>query len=175
MMKISGVLIVSAMAVVLAMAGSAKAQAGGAIGEPAVALDPNDVMRAREANSKSMEKFAKETIGATDEEWKVIQPKLEKVQLLAGQANGGYVVRMLLPMPVAGETPKVPEATQKVEALRKLLENKEAKTEDIKDAVKAYREARAKAQEELAKAQKELKEVLTVRQEALLVGMAILP
>lgn len=57
------------------------------------------------------------------------------------------------------------------EELRKVLENKDAKSEEIKAKLTALREAREKAKKELAKAQQELRTGLTARQEAQLVLM----
>ena len=55
--------------------------------------------------------------------------------------------------------------------LRETLDNKEASADDIAKKLTALRDAREKARTELATAQKDLKEVLTPRQEALLVMM----
>ncbi|MCX5682634.1 MAG: hypothetical protein NT049_02995, partial [Planctomycetota bacterium] len=66
------------------------------------------------------------------------------------------------------------EVEKKGEALQKVLENKEAKAEEIKAALGGLREARAAAKKELEGAQKELREVLTVRQEAQCVAMGLL-
>jgi hypothetical protein len=63
---------------------------------------------------------------------------------------------------------------QKSRDLRASLENKEAKPEELKAKLAAYREARQKAKADLTKAQEELRELLTVRQEAVLVMMGTL-
>ena len=55
--------------------------------------------------------------------------------------------------------------------LQTTLENKSATPEEIAAKLKAVREARAKAKEQVTAAQKDLKEVLTQRQEAVLVNM----
>jgi hypothetical protein len=110
-------------------------------------------------------------LGASDAEWKVLEPKIEKVQtlLLQSSVHGGW-------MNHPGSDPAhVPDVVKTLESLRKLLQNKEAKAEDVATALKDYRQARAKAQEALEKAQKDLKEVVTIRQEALLVTMGVLP
>ncbi len=122
----------------------------------------------------------KEALGVNDEEWKVFQPKLEKVQTLNRQLRFGMMGRMFGRMRRGGEPPPaMPEEPQsdlekKSSDLQQLLQNTETKPEDIKTALVAYREARTKATEELTKAQKELQEVLTVRQEAQLVLMGLL-
>ena len=58
--------------------------------------------------------------------------------------------------------------------LRTTLENKDAPADDIKTKLAALRDAREKARAELQAAQKELKEVLTQRQEAVLVTNGML-
>jgi hypothetical protein len=125
---------------------------------------------------KQAETRMKEAMGATDEEWTVLQPKIEKVAIALAQSAGGVMGRMGAMFSVGGadDPNKVPDVTAKSQALQKILQNKEAKTEDILAALKEYRDARDKAKEELVKAQKELKEVLTARQEAQLVAMGLL-
>ena len=58
--------------------------------------------------------------------------------------------------------------------MSKVLDNKDAAPAEIKTALQALRDARAKAETALEAAQKELKEVLTVRQEAVLVQRGLL-
>ena len=58
--------------------------------------------------------------------------------------------------------------------LRTALENKDTPADQINAKLTALREARDKARAEVAAAQKELKEVLTPRQEAVLVTMGML-
>ena len=62
--------------------------------------------------------------------------------------------------------------------LDKVTKDKGAKPEDVKNALTAYRDARDKARQQARKeyedAQKDLRDVLTQRQEAILVGMSIL-
>jgi hypothetical protein len=58
--------------------------------------------------------------------------------------------------------------------LRNVLDDKDAKPEEIKAKLTALRDARAKAKEELTKAQADLKDLLTQRQEAVLVQMGLL-
>ncbi len=60
------------------------------------------------------------------------------------------------------------------EELRTVLENKDAKPDEIKAKLTALREAREKAKEELAKAQQGLRQGLNLRQEAQLVLMGLL-
>lgn len=121
----------------------------------------------------------KETLGAADDEWKVISPKLEKVftlsmdmrmsgmrGMMGGRSRGGSSSTSR-PAPES-------EVGKAGASLSDVLQNKESKPEQIKAALTALRESRAKAKAELEKAQKELKEVLTLRQEAQLVQMGML-
>ena len=76
--------------------------------------------------------------------------------------------RMMARFP--GEENREPTAVEKAtEALNTTLENESASPETIKQQLTALREARVKAQQELAVAQQSLREILTLRQEALLV------
>jgi hypothetical protein len=122
----------------------------------------------------------KENLGATDEEWKALAPKVEKVMTLSREGRGGMGFGMGGPggrrggrgaasQPAA--EPPVPqtETGKAALALQTVLDNKDAKPAEIKTALKGLRDARAKAKTDLEAAQKELREVVTVRQEAILV------
>jgi len=128
-----------------------------------------------------MEARMKEQLGVSDDEWKVLQPKVEKVMTAQrdaraggfgfggggrrGGANGGG----------GGADNQPQSAVAKAQAdLRTTLENQSASAQDINAKLTALREARAKAKGELEAAQKELKEVLTARQEAVFVSMGML-
>ncbi len=141
-------------------------------------LDPNYIRRAASDRMR-------QTLGATDEEWTVLEPKIEKVTTLSLQARGGGMIAMGMGMfgfggrgggmggagAAAGQQSELMKASQ---ALAELLKNKDASAADIKSALQAYRDARARARAELEQAQKELKELLTMRQEAQLVQMGLL-
>jgi Spy/CpxP family protein refolding chaperone len=124
----------------------------------------------------------KEDLGATDDEMKVIQPKLEKLMMARRDASGfgGFGGRGGRGGPggrggdsQSGDQTPSP-AQQASDDLRQTLENKSATPEEIAAKLKAVREARAKAKEAVATASKDLKEVLTQRQEAVLVNMGML-
>ena len=147
--------------------------------------DPAQMQQRMEQFRQQMADRMKQSLGATDEEWKALQPRIEKVQTLSRQARGGGMGFMMMggrrggpgnrPQ---GDRPQSDrpqsEVEKKSEALQKILDNKEAKVEEIKAALTALREARAKARAELETAQKELREVVTVRQEAQLVTLGLL-
>ena len=130
-----------------------------------------------------MQQQLKESLGVNDEEWNVLQPKIEKVQQvqMADRFGGGRQRGGGRPggepdgavAPAADTGPQSPVATASRE-LREAVDNKDSTPEQIKAKLQALRDARAKADAELAAAQAELKELLTARQEAVLVSRGIL-
>jgi hypothetical protein len=138
----------------------------------------------------------KEQLGATDDEFKALQPKIEKVQNLQRQnmaarfGGMGFGRRGGGPggnNPQGGpqtNNPGAPGGDQPAaqanpvadasNALRTTLDNKDATAADIKAKLDALRAAKAKNHEELLAAQKELKELLSQRQEAVMVQMGVL-
>lgn len=136
----------------------------------------------------------KEMLGATDDEWKTLQPKIEKVQQLQRESSGMRGMFMMFgpgpggpppggpggpggPPPggpgFGGDQPPSP-VMQKMQDLRTTLDNKDAKPEEIKAKLQALRDARAQAKADLTKAQDDLRDLLTTRQESVLVMMGIL-
>lgn len=138
----------------------------------------------------------KEQLGATDDEWKVLQPMIQKVmdaQRDTRGAGGGFGGRggrrgggqggpggdrfAGRGGPggdrFGGNNPFAPDPNSPVvkagQSLRDALENQNTPAADITRRLNAYREAREQARQRLAAAQKELKELLTPRQEAVLV------
>ena len=145
----------------------------------------------------------KENLGVTDDEFKVLQPKIEKVQTLQrdamgnrfgmgrargqfgqggqpgqpgqpGQGAGGNPPAGGQPAAAGAAPAQQSDVQVKTRDLQDMLENKDAKPEEIKAKLDALRDAKAKAKEELTKAQAELKELLSQRQEAVLVTMGTL-
>ena len=135
-----------------------------------------------------MEQRIQQQLGATDQEWKILGPRVMKVSELNRQASGfgrggmfgGMGGRRGGPQgnrpggrpgtPVREQT-AVEKAT---EQLQTSLDNTSTAPEEIKKQLTALRAAREKAKQELAAAQQELRKVLTVRQEAQLVLMGML-
>ena len=132
-----------------------------------------------------MERRMREQLGATEQEWKVLGPRVMKVselrRQLSGFGRGGTFfggrrgpqgdrpggrqdapARELTPLEKASEQ------------LRTLLSDKAATPEDIKKQLTALRAAREKGKQELATAQLQLRKIVTVRQEAQLVLMDML-
>ena len=121
----------------------------------------------------------KERLGTNDDEWKVVSPKIEKVMTVQRDSRvgfGGFGGGRRGGGDNAGggdNQPTTPVAIASAD-LRKSLENKDAAADEIAKKLTALREAREKAKADLVAAQKELKEVLTARQEAVLVTMGML-
>jgi Spy/CpxP family protein refolding chaperone len=96
-------------------------------------------------------------IGATDEEWKVIGPKLQKVtaarRAISGEAGPGTAV-----------------AQAQAELKSVLDDPKHAKT-DVEEKIAAVRKARERARSDLADAQRDLIRLLTPAQQAMMVGL----
>jgi len=161
---------------------------GGALSQEAQRPAGQEAFRVRfgrfdpeQMRQRMLERF-KEALGATDEEWKVLRPRIEKVQTLSSElrGRGGLVLRSMRRRPsrqVQGrpEAAREPTGVEKaLQELRTVLDNEEAKPQEIKKALSALRGAREKVKQQLARAQEELRGLLTVRQEAQLVLMGML-
>ena len=125
----------------------------------------------------------KTQLGVSDDEFKALQPKIEAVMTaqrstrggIGGGRRGGQNGANGGTPPAADPNAPPPTPTQTASKdLQTLLDNKEAKPEEIKAKLTALRDARAKGKEDLTKAQGELQGLLTQRQEAVLVNMGIL-
>ena len=146
----------------------------------------------REQMRARMVERLKGQLGAKDEEWKVIEPRLQKVLDLSRQVDrpgrGMFFGRggRRGPGRETG-TDRRPgrgsEATSEREMtavekaadeLQKVLDSESAKTEEIKAKLTGLREAKEKIKQDLAKAQQDLKQILAVKQEAILVLAGIL-
>ncbi len=140
-----------------------------------------------------MNEHLKAELKATDEEWAVIQPLLEKVQTKMREANprgfgfGGRGGNR--PGGGPGGNPGGPGAggppppdnrggnrngSPETEALRNALASDSSAPADIQTKLAALRAARKKSAGELEQARQDLVKVLTQRQEATLVLMGIL-
>ena len=167
---------VAAVAVAL-LAGQAFGQAWGPGGGGSyTVVDSNGRMVVYDANQwrKMASDRMRETLGATEEEWTVLEPKLEKVQNLSMEAAGGGMMGMGMFVMGMGGRGGESEVVKAFQALAKVLKDKDAAPGDIRSALQALRDARAKAKAALEEAQKELRSVLTLRQEAQLVQMGLL-
>jgi hypothetical protein len=141
----------------------------------------------------------RQQVGFGDDEWAVIQPKLQRVldaqSALNATANtragrggagggmggGGFGGGGMAGGTGGGMTGTQPATTAPADPLlaaqqelTSVLNDQAAGTEAIAVKLKALREARIKAKEKLAQAQSDLKSVLTIRQEAILVSLGYL-
>jgi len=136
----------------------------------------------------------KTTLKASDDEWAVIQPLLERVETVQartitagrfgfggrrgggggpGAGNGGANATGTPGPESQGNRPNrfsSPEA----DALRAALDSEGTSSDEIKTRLQALRESRKKAAADLTQAREDLKKVLTFRQEAVLVEMGLL-
>jgi hypothetical protein len=121
----------------------------------------------------------KEQLGSPDEEWKLLQPKLDKVLTVqretrtrgnfGGRTRGGSTQD-------ANAQPAQPQSAVAAASddLRKAVADKSTSPEDLAKKIATLREAKEKAKADLAAAQKELRELLSARQEAVLITNGIL-
>jgi Spy/CpxP family protein refolding chaperone len=151
-------------------------------------VDPEQVQKLVSDIGKQVQARAqsriKELLESTDAEWEVLGPKVQKVQdlmLQSGNIGGGlgrFGMGGMAGMAgmgginLAGGEPS--DIQKKRQALQEIMKNKDAPVEDVRTALKDYREAQAKTKTDLVKARADVKELLTVRQEAQLVKMGIL-
>lgn len=147
---------VVALVMMLGMATSAMAQGGGN-------FDP------AQFRQRMMDRL-KEQLGATDDEWKALEPKVEKVMEARQASFGGFGFGRRGRGGNGGgdNQPQTPVAKAQQE-LREAVDNKDTPADQLKTKLAAYRDAREAARKQLADAQKELKELLTQRQEAVMV------
>ncbi|MEW6202236.1 MAG: hypothetical protein AB1546_09690 [bacterium] len=117
----------------------------------------------------------KENLKATDDEWKVLEPKIEKLSTLQRETRMDGM-RAMFGSRRGQENEQQPttELGKKTAELQKLLSDEKSGTEDIKAALKAVRDAREKTKVEITTAQNDLRGVVNVRQEAQLVMMGLL-
>ena len=149
-----------------------------------------------------MDQRMKELFGATDQEWKILGPRVTKVQELSRQVGGGGRGGMMMFGAMGGRrggqqggpgggqqggpgggrfggrqgtpTREQTEVEKAMEQLRTLLENTSASPEQIKNQLTVLRATKEKAKQQLAVAQQELRKIITLRQEAQCVMMGIL-
>lgn len=95
----------------------------------------------------------------SDQEWPVVKPRLQAVYDL---------VRPVPSFGPGNAQPRTP-VEEKSRELREVLGNKDAKGEEIKARLTALRAAKEQSRQELVKTRQELRQIMTLRQEAVLV------
>ena len=141
--------------------------------------DPEQMKKRFEEFRKQMSQQMQKDMGATDDEWKVLEPKIQKLTELSMKSRtGGMGMRFRVNVENLGDNDKPSAVETARKNLQKVLDDKNATPDEVKKALTAYRDARDKAKEaakqELEKAQKDLREILTQRQEAYLVTRGLL-
>ena len=123
----------------------------------------------------------KQALGCSDEEWAVLWPKIEKIQLLQGAA--GETAAMPVPLSSGGTgggasaiplPDSVRDARAKEQEFQKAVNDPSTSDAAMAQALAALRQARQQARAELATARKELTGLVTQRQEAILYQRRIL-
>ena len=126
---------------------------------------------------KRMDAMLKESLKASDDEWTVLQPLIEKVQTKQRDAMASRFAGMIGNL-FGGRGPGGPggdrAGSPESQALRTTLENTSATPEDLKAKLTALRDSRKKVEAEMEASRAELRKVVSVRQEAVLVSMGIL-
>ena len=138
-----------------------------------------DRAKVREALAARWKLRLKERLGAGDEEWKVLEPLILKVVRARREARidpprtaGGVRGVRAVPPPVPGDGPS--EVDEAESALREVAGDPDARGSDVARPLAEYRQARDAARKRLAEAEAELRELLTQRQEGVLVVAGIL-
>lgn len=125
-----------------------------------------EIMRGvtEKVKGQELERFQKR-LDISAEEWPLIRPRIEVVFNMVRNRRGSE------------EESTKADVEQKTRDLRELVRgsNKDASKAQIKAALTALRAARERNRQKLARAQSALRELMTLRQEALLVVENLLP
>ena len=121
-------------------------------------------------------------LGASDDEFAVLEPKIDAVMQLRRDAGGGFNPRMFMRRGGGGgggdaggaSTQPQSPAQQAVSDLQSTLDDASATPDQIKSKLDTLRQARAQAKADLSKSEDDLRSLLTQRQEAQLVLYGIL-
>jgi len=121
----------------------------------------------------------KELMGATDEEWTVIGPKVLTVYTLVSSQSRGIQTRSLMGNSSqgrggAGSQSSSATSDKTLEELQTLLSSEDTTTTQLKNKISEVRKAKEESRQKLAKAQKDLRELLSLKQEAVLISIGLL-
>lgn len=156
------------------------------IREVVQSIDPSIIRRA--ATARYMERLRKQ-MGATEEEWQVLAPRIEALLRAQQEARAGIRGMRLGGMGPSGGVPgggrgfgnllgRGAEGPSDVElaaeAVRFAAEDPDLSRHDTALALKEYRKARDKARERVAAAERDVRELVTRRQEAILMMLGLL-
>ncbi|MEX1016451.1 MAG: hypothetical protein WDZ31_06875 [Phycisphaeraceae bacterium] len=150
-------------------------------------VDREQMRERMEERRAAMSERMREQLGLSAEEWTVIEPRIQQVQTL--QAQGSVGGRGMMGMrgrggrgfgpgggdeAGEGEARELPPVAQASRDLRQTLADEDASEAQINERLVALRAARAEHAEELDEAREALRELLTPRQEAVLVMTGVL-
>jgi hypothetical protein len=116
----------------------------------------------------------KEQLGSSDDEWKVLEPRVTKVMELQRDARGPMMFGRIGGGDRSRESGSTSPVQRAATELRSGLEDKSLSAEEISKRLATYRQAKEQAKADLVKAQADLKELLSQRQEAQLVMAGML-
>ena len=135
-------------------------------------IDEETLSRTRRTTQHLAMNNIRRQLLSTDEEWNIILPKIERVvNALADSGDLASVARSArLPL---GQSP-APAMAHALRDLREILKQPDAEPGRIRDKLGAYRDVRSQARATLAGARDDLRQVLTLRQEAILLDMGVL-
>jgi len=173
-MKVSQAMAVAAMTALLAFTASAQDQGGGRRGGggPGGNFDPAQM------RERMMERTKENLEITSDEDWKAIQPLVQKVMDARMATMGGFGRGMMGGRrggPGGGDNNNndrrppggmFGQPNPELEALQRAVDSK-ASAAELKAAIAKYNDSRKAKQADLEKAQAQLREVLTARQVAL--------
>ncbi|HUO10212.1 MAG TPA: hypothetical protein VM008_18035 [Phycisphaerae bacterium] len=140
-------------------------------------LDQASVDKLQTQMQKVTDATIRQQLKVTDEEWVVIQPKIQKVlqsQAALGQPGGGGARFGGLMGGFLTNQSGRSDVTVALSDLRAALRTKDTPDDVIKAKMQAVRDARVTAAANLDAAEKDLRDVLTMRQEGVLVRIGIL-
>jgi hypothetical protein len=156
--------------------GGGRGGRGGGAGGPGGNFDPAQMMAMRLGQIQ-------QALGASDDEWTALSPAVQKVLTVQQNTNAG---RGGMGGPGGRGGPGGPggggpgaaapqnAVAQAMADLRAVLQDSAATADAVAAKLAALRTARAKADSDLVAAEKTLKELLTLRQEAILVTQNVL-
>jgi hypothetical protein len=143
----------------------------------------DDPAQFQQQMQQRMAAFIREQLVITnDDEWNIIEPRLTGVMKLKMETMFGSISGFRgMGGNRGGDTPgrgrrnfaALAQSSPEADALQKAIDSN-APAQELKAALANLRDARKRKQAELTAAQEQLREVLTFRQEAILVSMSIL-
>jgi hypothetical protein len=115
-------------------------------------------------------------LNAGPDEWTVLSPRIQRVIDLSNDYNQAVNNPQIIQPNVAfaaQQQPALGPVGAALADLRNLLQNPDASDSNVKEKLGAYREARKRVASDLATARAELVNILTLRQEGILMNMLI--